>query len=419
MGSNKSFKNRKTAYSDVMGDYSTRLNMREEEAFELLNESYSKLKEGPYLGIVVQADYLSNSGRIKALIRIPEIHDYIVPSGCGTRKDEYNLLYKTMLLTAISKFSSNNANIQNADTPESYVNLVVEVTFPDGAPTNSGQMRGAVFNLLPSPLRSKAATNSRFCYKSAIGGKELQWNALTSKATTQLGPDMSIAVSVASVTNQSSSASTAAGYDPYTGVPFLKYPVRGGTFSMTSPFGWRLHPIQLDEDGKKVPRFHNGVDLGDDIGTPVLAASDGTVVRTRYQGGSGNVITIVHSDKKFMTQYCHLNAFRVDEGDKVTMGQHIGDMGKTGAVTGPHLHYILKYKGKSRDPFLHPALTTLSEQNSAAKKAEANDRDKKAVNLKKVCAYNQERISKGLDPVKGSPQKSPPCASTPPTTTNP
>ena len=416
MGSNKSFKNRKTAYSDVMGDYSTRLNMREEETFELLNESYSKLKEGPYFGTIVQADYLPNSGRLKALIRIPEIHDYIIPSGCGTLKDEHNLLYKSMLLTAVSKFSSNNANIQNADTPES---LIVEVTFPDGAPTNSGQMRGAVFNLLPSPLRSKAATNSRFCYKSAIGGKKLQWNALTSKATTQLGPDMSIAVSVASVTNQSSSVSTAAGYDPYTGVPFLKYPVRGGSFTMTSPFGWRIHPIQKDEDGKKVPRFHNGVDIADVIGTPILAASDGTVARAEYQGSSGNVITIVHDDKKFMTQYCHLNAFRVNKGDKVTMGQHIGDMGKTGAVTGPHLHYILRYKGKSRDPFLHPALTILSEQNSAAKRAEANDRDKKAVNLKKVCAYNQERISQGKKPVKSSPQKSPPCASTPPTTTSP
>jgi len=181
MGSNKSFKNRKTAYSDVMSDYSTRLNLREEDLFDLVNESFSKLKEGPYLGTIVQADYITRSGRIRALIRIPEIHDYLIPAGCGKTPDEHNLLYKSMLIPAISKFSSNNTNIQNADAPESYENLVVEVTFPDGAPTNSGQMRGATFSLIPSPLRSKAGSGSRFCYKSAIEGKPLQWNALNFK----------------------------------------------------------------------------------------------------------------------------------------------------------------------------------------------------------------------------------------------
>ena len=86
---------------------------------------------------------------------------------------------------------------------------------------------------------------------------------------------------------------------------------------------------------------HAGQDISNPSGTAIYAAAAGTVIRRGTNvltGRTGNGIVIQHSGGIY-TYYGHLNAFRVAQGAKVSAGQRIGDMGTTGNVTGPHLHF--------------------------------------------------------------------------------
>ena len=115
------------------------------------------------------------------------------------------------------------------------------------------------------------------------------------------------------------------------------------TGEITSPFGIRKHPI----DGEL--RFHAGVDIADDIGTPIYSAFDGTVIVADYDQWNGYYIKIIH-DNEIMTVYCHCNKLLVKKGDIVKAGQKIAEMGSTGSSTGPHLHFELRINNKSYDP---------------------------------------------------------------------
>ncbi|MBI4159855.1 peptidoglycan DD-metalloendopeptidase family protein [Candidatus Wolfebacteria bacterium] len=90
-------------------------------------------------------------------------------------------------------------------------------------------------------------------------------------------------------------------------------------------------------------KWHNGVDFGAPIGTPVMAAEDGRVVavgnqdRYCYRGAYGKFIAISH-DNNLTTVYAHLSLQSAKEGSVVTRGQIIGYVGRTGYATGPHLH---------------------------------------------------------------------------------
>ena len=90
---------------------------------------------------------------------------------------------------------------------------------------------------------------------------------------------------------------------------------------------------------------HNGVDLaGVAIGTPILAAADGTVIVARgsgYNGGYGEMIMIKHANGT-QTVYGHLSAVYVTEGQSVSQGDRIGALGNTGKSTGPHLHFEVR-----------------------------------------------------------------------------
>ncbi|RMI38799.1 peptidoglycan-binding protein [Streptomyces triticirhizae] len=86
---------------------------------------------------------------------------------------------------------------------------------------------------------------------------------------------------------------------------------------------------------------HAGQDISNPVGTAVYAAAAGTVIRRGtavLPGRTGNGIVLQHSGGLF-TYYGHLNAFRVSLNQSVSAGQRIGDMGATGNVTGPHLHF--------------------------------------------------------------------------------
>lgn len=109
---------------------------------------------------------------------------------------------------------------------------------------------------------------------------------------------------------------------------------------VTSPFGWRVHPIYGDR------RLHAGEDLGAPEGMPVLAAHPGYVRYADWGDGYGKMIILEYADGQYQTLYAHLSEILVKPGEAVRARQVIGKVGSTGGVTGPHLHLeILKKQG--------------------------------------------------------------------------
>ena len=102
------------------------------------------------------------------------------------------------------------------------------------------------------------------------------------------------------------------------------WPARG---TLTSGYGWRWG------------RMHRGIDIAGPVGTPIMAAAPGVVVRSGWNsGGYGNLVDIRHADGS-LTRYAHNSRLLVREGQQVRQGQQIAEMGSTGFSTGPHLHF--------------------------------------------------------------------------------
>ena len=94
-------------------------------------------------------------------------------------------------------------------------------------------------------------------------------------------------------------------------------------------------------DGVNYAHYHTGIDLAAKMGTPILAAADGTVTSAGRESDGAVIVKIRHDDG-YMTLYGHLNpGLDVKVGDKVIRGQEIGTEGDTGKTTGPHLHFAL------------------------------------------------------------------------------
>ena len=101
---------------------------------------------------------------------------------------------------------------------------------------------------------------------------------------------------------------------------------------VTSPFGWRTHPIT----GRQ--HLHGGIDIAAPNGTPILAAKAGVVVISQYGSSYGNYVVLSHPDGT-RTLYAHMSQRSVSAGDTVRQGQTVGLVGSTGSSTGNHLHF--------------------------------------------------------------------------------
>lgn len=112
---------------------------------------------------------------------------------------------------------------------------------------------------------------------------------------------------------------------------------------MTSPYGWRVHPVHGDW------RFHYGVDLAGPKGTPIKATRSGKVTTAQYSSSAGYYVKIDHGDG-FSSVYMHMTHYIVKKGQQVDAGQVIGYMGSTGTSTGSHLHFGITYKGTYVNP---------------------------------------------------------------------
>lgn len=126
-------------------------------------------------------------------------------------------------------------------------------------------------------------------------------------------------------------------------IPTL-FPVCPAGVTITSPFGYRLHPIFQSVF------FHSGTDIAGRLGMPVYAAADGVVKEVKTStGGYGNEVDIDHGFG-YSTRYAHLNTTTVVPGQKVNRGDQIATMGSSGRATGVHLHYEVLYKSQQVNP---------------------------------------------------------------------
>lgn len=136
---------------------------------------------------------------------------------------------------------------------------------------------------------------------------------------------------------------------------FFTWPVPGFDrvpYNITSPFGWRTHPIT----GKW--HFHSGIDIarynreGQSIGgKPIVAAASGTVdVVRNYDGGGYGIYVLISHGGGYQTLYAHMRYTTVQVGQVVQMGDVIGVVGTTGSSTGNHLHFEVRVMGEVQDP---------------------------------------------------------------------
>ena len=118
------------------------------------------------------------------------------------------------------------------------------------------------------------------------------------------------------------------------------WPCRG---EITSYFGWRTHPIF------GTTKYHSGMDIAVDYGTPILAADSGTVIYSGWLGGYGYAVMIDHGSG-LVTLYAHNQSLNVYEGQYVTKGTCIAYAGSTGYSTGPHCHFEVRLHGEVTEP---------------------------------------------------------------------
>lgn len=121
----------------------------------------------------------------------------------------------------------------------------------------------------------------------------------------------------------------------------LAWPVPAG--GLTQRSGPRIHPVY----GYK--SCHTGIDIGGGYGATIVAAAAGVVVSTEASSVYGNVTIVDHGDG-LSTFYAHQSGRSVGQGQRVTRGQPIGQVGSTGWSTGPHLHFEVHVNGVPYDP---------------------------------------------------------------------
>ena len=212
---------------------------------------------------------------------------------------------------------------------------------------NDSDIRKAVAETQGQVLVDK---NNEIIYTDYAQSEQNEWNELARQGydyfeilTNSYGTDVRLETPDYSVVEEE-------GDGVATGV--YAHPCPGFT-RLSSKFGPRDDPNNPGQ-----PDFHYGIDLAAPTGTKVYAFDGGTIITTRggcvekdssCNGYAGNYIEVDHGNG-MITRYLHLSKISVSKGQKVSKGQYIGEVGNTGASTGPHLDFKIKVNGNYVDP---------------------------------------------------------------------
>ena len=149
-----------------------------------------------------------------------------------------------------------------------------------------------------------------------------------------------ISENIASMLRNMEQSGSGGGNEAVGGTGQFMWPCSG---PITSYYGWRTHPIF------GTTKYHSGMDIAVDYGTPIVAADSGTCVYSGWLGGYGNCVMIDHGGG-LVTLYGHNSSLCVGEGQAVGKGQLIAYAGSTGYSTGPHCHFEARVHGELTDP---------------------------------------------------------------------
>jgi len=111
---------------------------------------------------------------------------------------------------------------------------------------------------------------------------------------------------------------------------------------ITSPFGERVHPVF------NTTKMHTGIDIDAEIGTPIKSATIGTVKEVGEDEYNGKFVRVAVG--KYEIVYAHCHKVLVKKGQKISQGDLLGEVGDTGVVSGPHLHFEIQEDGKPVNP---------------------------------------------------------------------
>ncbi len=119
---------------------------------------------------------------------------------------------------------------------------------------------------------------------------------------------------------------------------------------LSSGFGVRVSPFsRSNETGDGLLGYHTGLDISNAIDTPIQTTADGEVVEAGWMEKYGWGVRVRHTDDQ-ETLYAHLNRLDVKVGQRVSRGDILGTMGRSGNATGVHLHYEVRRNGKPVNP---------------------------------------------------------------------
>ncbi|VAX24356.1 hypothetical protein MNBD_NITROSPINAE02-138 [hydrothermal vent metagenome] len=114
---------------------------------------------------------------------------------------------------------------------------------------------------------------------------------------------------------------------------------------------WPLKKVKVSSRyGIRSSKKHDGVDLSAPRGTPILAAAPGTVIFSDWGPSGYGKIVIVKHNKQYITVYAHNQKNLIRKGQRVSRGQKIATVGKSGRATGYHVHFELRINRKTVDP---------------------------------------------------------------------
>lgn len=177
----------------------------------------------------------------------------------------------------------------------------------------------------------KAAAEKAAAEKAAAEKAAAEQAAKAAQAAAQKAAQQQKQQSSGSSASGSSSSSGSQSSQTTASASGFLWPI-ASSHRVTSPFGWRTHPIT----GRR--NLHGGIDIAAPNGTPIMASKAGVVVISQYGSSYGNYVVISHPDGT-RTLYAHMSQRNVSAGDTVRQGQTVGLVGSTGSSTGNHLHF--------------------------------------------------------------------------------